>query len=681
MFDDLPAIADNTTIRQLWPPGWLHPPSTAGETVSGRPVLNFSFALSHRAGGGGVRGHHVANLLIHALAALTLFGIVRRSAPGRTEGPAFVVALLWAVHPLSATAVTYLAQRAESLAGLFVLFSLYSFIRSATAGPAAGPAAHRWAVLSVGSALLGVGTKETAAAAPVLALLYDRTFLAGSFRAAWRQRPVLHAAVAATWIPLALLVAANPGRGGSAGFASSIDPLSYCFTQAAAIVHYLRLALLPLGQVFDYGTALVDGPAAVLPQLFLLAVLAGASLVALRRHHPAGFAGTAFFVLLAPTSSILPIATQTVAEHRMYLPLATLLALVVPAAVQVLHRRPRPRGTLAGLSLLAALLLGATTITRNHTYRSAVALWANTAQRQPDNPRAHHNHGSALRQAGREDEAIAAFQRAIALRPTHAFAHYELGSLLLQRADWEGAARHLGAAVDAEPGLVAALINLGQALTGLGRIDDAIARYRSALQLEPQAHDAATNLAALLIERRDFTGAEPLLRSAVAAEPGLAPAHHHLGRLLERTGRAPEAEASYRAATRADPNFARARLALGNLLLDHGDFAAAEQELSAAVRSDSGLASAHFSLGNLVAARRDFDAAIAAYQTALRLEPGFIEARANLANCQLLTGRLAAAIANYEAVLAVRPHDDAVRENLDLARERLRHRPRAAPAP
>ena len=193
----------------------LCPPSH-GETVSGRPVLNLSLALNYAVSGCDVRGYHVTNLAIHLAAALLLFGIVRRTLPrfrGCGGGQqlarlqlatplALAIALLWAVHPLQTESVTYIVQRAESLMGLFYLLTLYCFLRGAGSARAIF-----WYAGSVLACLLGMATKEVMVSAPLVVLLYDRTFLAGSFREAWRRRWAYYLALAATWLLLAWLVA------------------------------------------------------------------------------------------------------------------------------------------------------------------------------------------------------------------------------------------------------------------------------------------------------------------------------------------------------------------------------------------------------------------------------------------------------------------------------------------
>ena len=268
VFDDQPSIVDNPTIRHLWPIWRVLFPPSHGETVSGRPLLNLTFAVNYALGGLNPWGYHAVNLAIHVLAALPLFGILCRTLRlpplrdrfGRSATlPALAISLLWAVHPLQTESVTYVAQRAESLCGLFYLLTLYCFIRGATIDPASRSAVRRpplWYSAAIFSCLLGMATKEVMATAPLMVLLFDRTFLAGSFAQALRRRWGLYLGLAATLGGLAYLVVATPaGRGGTAGFATpeALGAWEYIRSQPAAILHYLRLAVWPHPLCIDYG--------------------------------------------------------------------------------------------------------------------------------------------------------------------------------------------------------------------------------------------------------------------------------------------------------------------------------------------------------------------------------------------------------------------------------------------
>ena len=405
LFDDEPAITMNPTLRQLWPVGSvLAPPG--GMTVSGRPLLNLSLAVNYALGGTDVRGYHVMNLAIHLLAGLTLFGVARRALGGpvlrdrfgRASLPlAGALALLWTVHPLQTESVTYIIQRAESLMGLFYLLTLYCFVRGAERP--AGPSV-RWQVLAVAACLAGMATKEAMVTCPVMVLLFDRTFVAGSFREAWRRRRPCYLGLAATWLLLEFLMLGTAGRSGAIGYGINISWWEYALTQFPALVRYLQLSLWPHPLVFEYGPFWARHT--LTPEMLMVAALAAGTAMALWRRPAVGFLGAWFFVILSPTSSVVPGASQRIVEHRMYLPLAAVMAAVVFGIYLSACRsgRAEARRCLAlGLALAAGL--GWLTLRRNEDYRSAVAIWSDTVAKRPGNELAHHALGYALKREGR----------------------------------------------------------------------------------------------------------------------------------------------------------------------------------------------------------------------------------------------------------------------------------------
>ena len=561
VFDDLPAIVENPTIRDLGRPRLiLFPAAHAGETVAGRPFLNLTFALNYAVSGAAPWSYHAVNLLIHTLAALALFGIVRRTLLRFPPRPArhgvdpswfaFTVALLWALHPLQTAAVTYVAQRAESLMGLCFLLTLYCFIRGLDA-----PHPRRWQVATILACILGMGSKEVMVAAPLLVLLYDCTFFAGSWRGAWRARGKIHVALFSTWIILALLVAGTQSRGGTAGFSAGISPWHYALTQCEALVHYLRVAFWPVPLVFDYGTPVVRDLATVAPHAVLLLALLAVTAWALVRKPALGFLGAWFFVILAPSSSLVPVATQTIAEHRMYLPLAAVVTLITLGLATLAGRR--------GLAILVALALvaGVLTAQRNLVYHSELLLWGDTVAHRPENSRAHTNLGIALAEAGRLPEAIAQYDASLALQPDDAATQLNLCTALTRSGRAAEAVPHGEAAVRLEPDSAGAHFNLGQALQQAGRLEEAVGRYREALRLEPGAPDIVSGLAASLYDlgnqaagRGDFRAAIARYREALAAMPAHPGAQINLANALLVSGQVGEAILGYREILRLDPD-------------------------------------------------------------------------------------------------------------------------------
>jgi Flp pilus assembly protein TadD len=560
VFDDVPSISENQTIRHLWPP-WKALSARHGNesTVEGRPVLNLTFAINYAFGGTAPWGYHVVNLAIHILAALTLFGVARRTLrqpviAKRFEADAtslaLAIAVIWMVHPLATEGVTYIVQRAESLMGLFYLLTLYGFIR--------GVESRRpgwWYALSVTACLLGMATKEVMVSAPLMVLLYDRTFIAGSFPQAWKQRWQLYVGLASTWVVLGYLVASVGSHGGM-GFGSGLAWWQYALIQCRAIVHYLKLSVWPYPLIFDYGTLTLGHVGRILPYALVLAALATGTAIALWRRPAVGFLGVWFFAILAPSSSVVPLTTQTMAEHRMYLPLVAVVVVAVLGIYTLIGRW----SLLVFLAL--AMGLGSMTWRRNEDYRSAVALWGDTIRKYPSNVRAYVSLGAVLFSAGRTQEAIGEYIQALRIDPDYAEAHNNLGITLFAAGNVQEGLRHFEKSVQLRPQWAMAQYNLGFALDQIGQGPEAIGCYERALQLDPDNSQAHYYLGIALARSGKLEDAVAQYREALRIDPTYADTHLNMGLALEKLGKRDEAIAQYEQALKLQPDSAPARNAL-----------------------------------------------------------------------------------------------------------------------
>ena len=628
LYDDVGSVVDNPTIRRLWPIGAALNPPGGGYTVSGRPVLNFSLAVNHALGGLNPWGYHATNLLIHVCASLVLFAVLKRlihrvgilGAEGRLLVP-FTIALLWAVHPIQTESVTYVSQRAESLMGLFYLLTVYGFARFVDEGPSGVPprgtsesgqrgcrCRARWGWFSVGVCLLGMGTKEVMVTAPVIVLLYDRTFVAGTFREALRVRWRYHAGLAATWVPLGFLVLRTGSRAGTAGFGSGVAWWAYALTQLRGVAHYLRLSVWPHPLVGDYGRILGGPRAELVCDGVVVAALVAATAWALFRKVPnpgtgvgagrmLGFAGACFFLILAPSSSVVPVATEIIAEHRMYLPLAAVLAVIVAGGCSLLGRIGRPAWPFLGLlCLVAAPALALMTNRRDEVYQSAFAFWSDAALKVPENAGAHNNLGNTLAEQGRLDAAIAEYEAALRLVPEYSDANADLGNALVKK----------------------------------GLYAEALDHYRVALKARPDAAEVRYGYGLALMRSGDAAAALPEFERVVSLDPAHADAWAGMGDLLAGSSRWAEAAQAYAAATRLRPDNADAHVNFGNVLGQLGRGAEAIGQLETALRLQPGAADVHNNLGGLLAEAGRYAEARAQFEEALRIKPDYREARDNL---------------------------------------------------
>ncbi|MBZ5638468.1 MAG: tetratricopeptide repeat protein [Acidobacteriia bacterium] len=643
ILDDVLSIVENRSITRLWPPWTALSPPVGSQTVSGRPLVNLSLAVNYAIGGLNVRSYHALNLLVHVLAALVLFGVLRRTflLPalrdrfGRACTPlATAAALLWAVHPLQTESVTYIVQRAESIVGLFYLLTLYGVIRGAQS-----PRGTVWYAGAAMTCLLGAASKEVMATAPLAVFLYDGLFLAGSFREALRKRWGLYVAMAATWGLLGYLVVSTDHRGGTAGFGTQLSTWSYARSQFGIIVHYLRLCVWPSPLVLHYGSEPAKIAREIVPWATLIAILAGATVVALWRRLAIGYLGAWFALALAPTSSIVPTA-DLVFEHRMYLALAAPVVLAVTCAYTMWDRLlarigtsgPAKRWAIPAVVLVAVTAaLGGTTVMRNRDYRSKLAIYQDTVNKRPRNFRAWVGLGSALFEEGKTSEAIEDYERALRLNPGFADAHNNLGNALLRLRRTEEAIEHYRKALRLEPNSAKVLNNLGKALATMGKPQDALEYFERALRIDPWLAGAHVNLGNALLRLGRPKDGIGHYEEALRLRPDDAEISNDLGIALARSGRTQESIRYFERALRLEPAFAEAHNNLGSALVAVGRAPDAIGHFEEALRLRPDSPEIHCALGDLLAwAGRTGDAA-SHYEQAMRLKPDQVRAIDGLA--------------------------------------------------
>ena len=697
VYDDVPAIPGNPTIRQLWPLfGVLAPQTQGGLTVSGRPVLNLSFALNYAVSGEEVWSYHLFNVLVHAGAALLLFGLVRRtlSRPpmrarfGAVAAPlAFAIGAIWVLHPLQTQAVTYTVQRAESLMGFFYLLTLYAFARAtdchllsdnAISQPEGNlgvchligdkPDARNrtgWLVISIAACALGMATKEVMATAPLMVLLYDRTFVAGGFRAAWQRRRAFYLGLGATWLLLgALVLSTGANRGGTAGLGVGVPWWAYGLTQFQAVGRYVRLSVWPHPLVFEYGTAWVQRAADVLPYAAVVLTLLGATVVALWRAPAAGFLGAWFFGILAP-SSLTPGTIQMTVEHRMYLPLAA-----VVTAVALTAHRWLGRWVLIPV-LIVACGFGGMTSWRNRDYASAVSIWFDTVAKRPDNSRARDAFADALAKAGRMEEVIAQRREAVRLKPDEATFHYKLGVSLAETGRFADAVPCYAEAEHLQPEVPEFHFSHGLALVRLGRDAAAIAEFGTALLLRPDHVEAHLNLATALISSGRPAEAIAHYAEARRLKPDDGDIGIALGGALLVAGRAEEGARQFQAVLDVHPDAIEARYGLANALGDLGRFDEAIATHEEVLRRAAGHANAHVKLANLLVNAGRVPEAVNHYEAAIRLSPDDAEAHHNLGAAYARLDRFAEAGREFETALRLKPDYPDARRHLEQVRALL----------
>lgn len=572
VFDGTVWIRDFEPLRTLWPPRYLFDNT--------RPLVFLSWAVNYAIHGVQPFGYFVGNLLIHVMAAFTIYVTIReifRSAPriprdATTLSPelvALLAAALWAVHPLQTQSVSYLYQRLESLTSLFYAATVFGFVRS--------QASNRpgvWRTFSIAACAMGMASKELMATAPLMVLVVDWLLYAETWRTPWRQRRWYYVGLCATWGILVGLMSsiADKYDDGGIGDVAGLTPAIYLSSQAGVLARYVGLWFWPVNQNLDYFYRPPETLLETWPWWALMSPLALLTMSGFARRQPWSLFGAWCFGILAPTSTVMPIFDLAF-EHRVYLPSASMAVLSILVIERAMRRfvDPSNRATivrwtcrLAGVAILAA---GCVAHARSRVYRSEEIVWRDCFQKAPWNLRAAVNVTGIELRMRRDAEALRLAEQSLRIAKYH---EQRVLARNEQRIDTERA------------WIAMAHNNYGLCLARAGQFDAANAAYEAALTWSPRLAEAQMNRGVLLARIRPAE-AELCFKAALVEKPNYSEALGNLGLLYRKAGRLDEAEEQYLAAIRAKPSNAEAHNNLGSLVAQKGDLRRAQEHFQNAI--------------------------------------------------------------------------------------------------
>jgi len=495
-----------------------------------RPLLMFTYWLNYQQSGvQDTFGYHAWNVALHFFNSILIFLALRKvlSWAGedsfRTRVLAFFAAGLFLLHPLQTESVSYIASRSETLSVFFVLAALIVFLYRSGSTLSIPRVV---AILALFAA--AVLSKEHTAVLAALFLLTDYywhfEFSGSTIRRNWKlYLPILAGtAVAAIFVLRVLRTAAT------AGFQMrDLTWYQYFFTECRVIWSYIRLFVFPIGQNLDpdvsISRTLIDHGAILgLVGLIVASVLAWMY----RRRFPlASYGWFVFLILLAPTSSFVPIR-DPMAERRMYLPFIGLLFITVEFV-----RRWKPSRNVWIAALAAVLIIeGALTYQRNLLWSSAIDIWKDTTSKSPRKVRPRFQLAMAEYQAAACSDAVDEFQRAAALEPPSY-------NLLL---DWS------------------------LAYDCAGNMQEALAKLRQAAAQEQTAH-VYSQIGKEYGRMGKYPEALDALAAAQRLNPRFAMTYYYLGNIHFIQGNPAQALADYQHVLALDPRNEPAREALARM--------------------------------------------------------------------------------------------------------------------
>lgn len=604
VFDDLPAIEASPELHAGdW---WGAAFSEDHHPLANRLLSCWTLAMDFRVFGPGPFGPHLTNLILHLTAGLLVLAVVRallvspnlagRFSRARATWLGIAVATIWVAHPLAGDSVAYATQRSTLLVSGFLLVAMWSTLRAASS-----QRPLLWRAAGVLAVACGMASKEDMVVAPLVLVLWERAFVVPSW-AALRTRGWYLVALASTWSLLAFCMALGPANL-TVGYHTvpAATAWQWLLTQAGVLIHYLRLVVVPtpLRGAYDWSVVTSVGPA-ILPGLAVLALVA--TTVRLLATNPcSGFPGALFFLMLAPTSSVMPIITETVAERRMYVPMLAVLVPLVLLGDRLLRARSAERW---GPILVVATAVGLGLLSRQRVavYAEPASFWADAFAKRDPTARGFlaagilSSHATVLYEQGQVEEAIALLETLPSYELTTAIDRGQYALVLQHRgkhaeavALWRKLASEVpdnGQVIGRFGNALVAHWNADKGPPDDPRLVEGEQVLERSVQLFPGHPGLWFTLGFVRRTRGNLSGAAEAFRSATDHTTTRIDPYVSLAELLPALGRAAEVGAVFDRLLAANPEDGKLRVAVGEFLLTQGRGELARPVLQEALRID-----------------------------------------------------------------------------------------------
>lgn len=688
---------------------------TTVHAVNWHPVTWLSHLVDVQLFGLRPLGHHLRNVLLHTLNVVLLFGLLRKMTSATRLS--FIVAALFALHPLHVESVAWVAERKDLLSGCFFLLSLWAYGRytdqkacrerspvptglaptpdQQQAGAAITifgqekrtgfrppkpwlPYLAAWLLF-----VLGLMSKPMLVTLPFVLLLLDVWPLRRLKLDSGELTVSTHAHPSAQY-PLSLLLLEK-----TPFFLASLAACVVTFLVQRAGTAVQSLATIPLGlrvenALVSYGkyvgkTVWPFDLATPYPYLGhyggILVGLLVAALIAslvgvwlLRTRSPYLAVGWLWFLgMLAPVSGLVQVGNQSMADRYMYLPMVGLLIVLTWGGAAVLARWRFPQ---AGVGLgVGVVLLGCgwRTWDQERYWQDSVSLFSHAIRVSQKNWVASYNLGCSLSEGGHPKEAVPYFRKTVELQPKYYEGWNNLGCALSALKQYSDAVPCFQTALRLSPDNAEARRNLASALSQLGRGQDTIASWRERLASQPHDLQALNGLGNALVDQGQYAQALPYFEQSLRLNANQTDAHCGLGNALAKLRRLDEALSHYEAALREKPDLAEVHYDAAIALARQGKMEQAISHLRAAVRLLPQNLTIRCALAKALIAQQSWDEVISLCQDILQTAPENTKAHAYLGLALASRGRPAEAIPHLQAALRQASDDPALHFNLGKA--------------
>src|SRR6266568_5648939 len=570
-FDDHVYVYDNPLITKGLTVGGAIGAFTHSHARNWHPLTTMSHMLDCQLYGLKAGGHHFSNVLLHTVAVLLLFAVLR-DMTGAFWRSAFVAAL-FAIHPLHVESVAWISERKDVLSAVFFMLTLGAYVRYVRS-----PSIGRYLTMSILFAL-GLMSKPMLVTVPLVLLLLDYWPLqrfggrSSIRRLALEKIPLLALSVASglatLWVQQSSV--------------ARTEQLPLIWRVANGLVTYaiyLKQMIWPVGLAVFYPHPGDQLPVWEIGLAIVLLALVSAAAIALRHKRPYLLTGWFWYlVMLLPVIGLIQVGSQAHADRYTYLPqigLYLLLAWAIRDALTSrfatgrIRRGGLQRRILAVTASLAIIALAWCAHVQASHWRNGESLWGHALAVTSGNFMAHDGLGQCLANRGRLDEAIDQFQKALNIAPGYPEIETNLILALTRKGRTDEAITHLQTLLKEYPNDAQAHYDLGNALLRKGNSQDAIAAYEKTLSIQARYPAAHYNLGIALDQNGQIDEAIAHYREAVQEQPNYPKAYYLLGNDLLHKGRVDDAIAAYEQALKSRLTYPEAENNIGLAFLQKG---------------------------------------------------------------------------------------------------------------
>jgi tetratricopeptide (TPR) repeat protein len=622
-WDDDIYVVDNMRIRSLDVPffKWAFTGFHAGNW---HPLTWISHALDYAIWGLNPLGHHLTNIILHAINSLMVVFLVimlleaYRERAMQSKQSSFlhdrsmlvasvVTGVLFGLHPLHVESVAWVAERKDLLCALFFLLSITMYIRYVNLSGADTDRQKRIRflsreyLLSLGLFVLALLSKPMAVTLPLVLLILDwyplkRIRSVGTLRSSLLEK--LPFVVLSIFSSVLTILAQRAGE--------AIAPTNYVpfsprlIVAARSLAVYLGKMVVPmnLSPFYPYPREVYFFSVEYLvPTILVVGITA--SCVVIARRQQLWLSVWGYYVLtLIPVLGIIQVGSQSMADRYTYLPSIGPFFLVGLGGAWISNRLNmlKKGKTIASLiSITAAILacgsLSYGTVKQIGIWENSIVLWNSVLDTEASGPPlAYNNRGMAFYKLGKLDKAMEDFDRAIALNPSYIYAYNNRGMAFYRLGKLDKAMKDFDRAIALNPSYIDAYNNRGMVFDDSGMANKALEDYNTAIRLNPSHYKAYNNLGTLYGKAGVFDRAIESFNAAIALNPNFAEAYHNRGISYFSAGRFEAAMQDFNRAIFLNQNFERAYLSRGYLYLKTGNRAGALSDFRKAcdLGSDSG---------------------------------------------------------------------------------------------